>query len=94
MPQDPRTWSAFQALHQALCAQHAIEPGRGSQTRVAEALGLPVTSYSAVLAGERGSLELLVRWAGQIGLTVIIPPHGPIRFERAAPQPAVAADHA
>jgi hypothetical protein len=89
MPQDQRTWSAFQALHGHLCGQLGIAPGRGSQTRVALALGLTVSSYSAVLAGERGSLELLARWAGQQGLTVVIPPDGPIALEPSRPSAAV-----
>jgi hypothetical protein len=93
MPQDQRTWSAFQALHLELCAKLSIAPGRGSQTRVAEALGWPVSSYSAVLAGQRGSLELLSNLAGKLQITVVIPPQGPIRFERSHTQDEGVADH-
>ena len=78
---DPRTVDAFHVLHEAGCAKLGIDPGRGSRNRMAKHLGVGAAQYSNASSGYRGSLELLARWAGQLGLTVIIPPEGPIRVE-------------
>lgn len=72
---------AFQAFHRSACATLGLDSEvRGAKTAVAKALEATPQQYSDALSGHRGSLELLVRWAGRLGLEINIRPKGPIEF--------------
>lgn len=69
-------------FHAAACRLLGLTPGRGSSKRVAEALGEPPATYSGITGPNPRwhSLNLLVRWAGRLGLQVVIEPQGEVRY--------------
>ena len=80
----PPPSTAAGALHRAACTVLGIDPGRGSKTRVAAALGVSPSQYSDAW-GHRGSLETLTRWAGTLGLWTEVAPDGTVSFEARRP---------
>ena len=78
MPTD----TAAEAFHEAACGVLEIQPGHGSKTKVASALGVSPSQYSDAW-GHRGSLETLTKWAGRLGLWTQVAPDGDVSFEPA-----------
>ena len=65
-------------FHGAACAVLGLDPDAyGSQSAVADKLGVARSQYSGTVRRDRAaSLDLLCRWAGQLGMTVIVSPGG------------------
>ncbi len=68
------------AFHAAACRRIGVDPeARGARAAVAEHLGIAWQSYTRSL--DRGSLDTLARWAGRLGIRVIVEPDGSVAYE-------------